>query len=186
VSEAPTNLPDDSDALKATVRSLLLEHDAQKQRADDLHIENLRLQAESARYKKRYYGPRADRLQTDGELAQMLPSFAEAQDRKPRIETAAKPETTIDKGLAGPGLLSYIVTSKFAAYVPLYRLEDIFERQGFEISRATQSVRCGDVADLVEPLWELMADQVRASHVVATDDTIMPMLSREKCANARM
>jgi transposase len=283
VSEAPTNLPDDSDALKATVRSLLLEHDAQKQRADDLHIENLRLQAESARYKKRYYGPRADRLQTDGELAQMLPSFAEAQDRKPvnpenvpphsepqeelrrvrrrkgrrqlanfdnlpvtthvyelsaeqracpccgrerkeigsdeswqveyipgrferihhvrkkyacpacetngekpRIETAAKPEMAIDKGMAGPGLLSYIVTSKFAEYVPLYRLEDIFERQGFEISRAAQSVWCGDIADLVEPLWELMADQVRASHVVATDDTIMPMLSREKCANARM
>jgi len=31
-----------------------------------------------------------------------------------------------------------------------------------------------------------MANQVRASHVVATDDTIMPMLSKEKCANARM
>jgi transposase len=29
------------------------------------------------------------------------------------------------------------VTSKFADYLPLYRLEDIFERQGFEISRAT-------------------------------------------------
>jgi hypothetical protein len=78
------------------------------------------------------------------------------------------------------------VTSKFASYVPLYRLEDIFARHGFEISRATQSVWCGDVADLVEPLYALMADQVRASHVVATDDTIMPMLSNGKAANARM
>ena len=68
----------------------------------------------------------------------------------------------------------------------MYRLEDIFERQGFEISRATQSVWCGDVADLVEPLYELMAERVRASHVVATDDTIMPMLSKGKTANARM
>jgi hypothetical protein len=102
------------------------------------------------------------------------------------METAAKPEMAIDKGLAGPGLLAYIVTSKFADYLPLYRLEDIFERQGFEISRATQSVWCGDMADLAEPLYELMADRVRASHVVATDDTIMPMLSKEKCANARM
>jgi len=41
------------------------------------------------------------------------------------------------------GLLAYIVTSKFADYLPLYRLEDIFTRQGFEISRATQSVWCG-------------------------------------------
>ena len=42
------------------------------------------------------------------------------------------------------------------------------------------------MADLVEPLYERMANEVRASRVVATDDTIMPMLSREKCANARM
>ena len=104
----------------------------------------------------------------------------------PRMEAAAKPETAIDKGMAGPGLLSYIVTSKFSDYLLLYRLEDIFARQGFEISRATQSVWCGDVADFVEPLYELMADRVRASHVVSTDDTIMPMQNKDKCANARM
>src|SRR5450432_2057365 len=104
----------------------------------------------------------------------------------PQIVTAAKPEAAIDKGMAGPGLLAYIATSKFADYMPLYRLEDIFERQGFEISRATQSVWCGDMGDLFEPLWELMAERVRASHVVATDDTIMPMLSKGKTANARM
>jgi transposase len=110
----------------------------------------------------------------------------ESQGENPRMETAAKPDAAIDKGMAGPGLLAYIVTSKFSDYLPLYRLEDIFERQGFEISRATQSVWCGDVADLFEPLYALMADRVRASHVVATDDTIMPMLSTGKTANARM
>ena len=283
-------LPDDSDALKAMVRSLLLKQDAEKRRAeeqqrraDDLHIENLRLRVELDRYKKWYYGPRSDRLQSASDLAQMLLGFAEALDQKPvnpedvpphtepdeelrrvkrrkgrrhlanfenlpvtthvyelsaeqracpccgierkeigqqeswqieyfpghferihhvrkkyacpaceingenpRIETAARPEMAIDKGLAGPGLLAYIVTSKFTDFLPLYRLEDVFARQGFEISRATQSVWCGDVADLVEPLYALMADQVRASHVVATDDTILPMLSKGKCANARM
>jgi transposase len=255
----------------------------QQQRADDLYLENLHLQIELGRLKKWYYGPRADRLQSEGDLAQMLLSFAETLDRKPvnpedvppqsepeaelrrvrrpkgrrrvadfenlpvttqvhelsaeericpccgierkeigqeeswqveyfpghferihhvrkkygcavcetngdnpRIETAAKPEAAIEKGLAGPGLLSYIVTSKFSDYLPLYRLEDIFLRQGFEISRATQSVWCGDVADLAEPLYELMTDQVRASHVVSTDDTIMPMLRTGHCARARM
>ena len=92
----------------------------------------------------------------------------------------------MEKGLAGPGLLAYIVTSKFSDYLPLYRLADIFQRQGFEISRATQSIWCGDVAGLVEPLYGLMAERVRASHVVATDDTIMPMLAKGKTANARM
>jgi hypothetical protein len=42
------------------------------------------------------------------------------------------------------------------------------------------------VGDLVEPLYELMAERVRASHVVATDDTIMPILSKGKATNARM
>jgi hypothetical protein len=42
------------------------------------------------------------------------------------------------------------------------------------------------MGDLFEPLWELMAGGVRASHVVGTDDTIMPMLNPGKAANARM
>lgn len=93
----------------------------------------------------------------------------------PQIKLAAKPAAAIEKGMAGPGLLAYIVTSKFSDYLPLYRLEDIFRRQGFEIARATQSVWCGDVADLAEPLYQLMAERVRRSHVVGTDDTVMPM-----------
>jgi transposase len=297
-------LPDDSEALKAMLRTLMGEHDKEKQRAeeqkqradeherraeqeakrgDELRVEMLRLQLELERYKKWYYGPRADRLQSSADLAQLLLTFSEEMDCKPvnpddlpprtesteelrrvkrrkgrrnlanfenlpvttqvhelnsaeracpccgierkeigtdeswqveylpghferihhvrkkyacqgcesngnnpQMETAAKPEMAIDKGMAGPGLLAYIATSKFADYLPLYRLEDIFQRQGFEISRATQSVWCGDMADLAEPLWELMAERVRASHVVATDDTIMPMLSTGKTTNARM
>lgn len=110
----------------------------------------------------------------------------ESQGENPQIEVAAKAETAIEKGFAGPGLLAFIVTSKFADYLPLYRLEDIFERQGFEISRATQSVWCGDVADVVEPLYQRMAERVRQSHVVATDDTVLPMLSPGQTQPARM
>ena len=285
-----TDLPQDRKSLEAILRSLILERDQQKQRAEqeskranELHVENLRLQLELERYKKWYYGPRADRLTTSGEVAQALLEFGKQMEAKPihpedvpakaeaeyelrrvkrrpgrrnlanfenlpvtthihelsgeerncpccgverqeigteeswqieyipgrferiqhirkkyacpdceqggenpQIEVAAKSETPIDKGMAGPGLLAYIVTSKFSDYLPLYRLEDIFERQGFEISRATQSIWCGDVADLVEPLYELMGERVRQSHVVATDDTIMPMQSAGKTQSARM
>jgi len=110
----------------------------------------------------------------------------ERAGENPRIEVAAKTDTAIEKGFAGPGLLAYIVTSKFADYLPLYRLEDIFERQGFAISRATQSVWCGDVADVVEPLYQRMAVRVRQSHVVATDDTVLPMLSVGQTQPARI
>ena len=104
----------------------------------------------------------------------------------PQIARADKPQQAIEKGLAGPGLLAYIVTSKFADYLPLYRLEGIFERNGLEISRATQSVWCADVAELVRPLYELMIKRVLESLLVCTDDTVMPMLAPEKVRQARM
>ncbi len=296
------NLPEDSASLKAMLREVLAKLEsvsadqerekrrAEKnsmlvgqlqQRADDLYLENLRLQQELERYKKATYGPRADRLSMN-QLAQMLLEFAETLEQKPihledlrqaepepelrrvkrrkgrralanfenlpvqthvyelsaaerpcpscgverkeigsekswqieyipghferlahvrkkyacascegqgenpQIAVAAKADTAIEKGFAGPGLLAFIVTSKFADYLPLYRLEDIFQRQGFEISRATQSVWCGDVADVVEPLYQRMAERVRKSHVVATDDTVLPMLSPGQTQLARM
>ena len=80
-------------------------------------------------------------------------AHCEASAERPQMQVAARADPPSSAALAGPGLLAYIVTSKFADYLPLYRLEDIFARQGFEISRATQSVWCGDVADLVEPLY---------------------------------
>lgn len=110
----------------------------------------------------------------------------EGAAENPRIETAAKATAAIDKGMAGPGLLAFIVTSKFNDYLPLYRLEDIFERHGFEISRATQSVWCGDVADLLLPLYQCMVERVRQSQVIATDDTPMPMLHPGQVKRARM
>jgi transposase len=104
----------------------------------------------------------------------------------PNIALAAKPLQAIDKGLASPGLLAYVVTSKYSDYLPLYRLQNIFERNGFEIDRATQSVWCGDVADLLKPLYGLMVRRVLRSHVICTDDTVMPMLAPEKTKQARL
>jgi hypothetical protein len=71
-----SKLPDDPEALKAIIMRLEGER-------DELHTTNLRLQVELDRLKKRYYGPRADRLETMTDLAQMLLSFAEELDKKP-------------------------------------------------------------------------------------------------------
>jgi transposase len=40
----------------------------------------------------------------------------------PQIILADKPQQPVDKGMAGPGLLAYVVTGKFADYLPLYRV----------------------------------------------------------------
>jgi transposase len=53
------------------------------------------------------------------------------------MESAEKPAAAIDKGQPGPDLLSYITPCNFDMYLPLYRLENHIERQGFRIARST-------------------------------------------------
>src|SRR5208282_4764661 len=110
----------------------------------------------------------------------------EQNAENPQITLAEKPLRPIDKGMAGPGLLAYVVTSKFSDYLPLYRLQNIFERNGFEIDRATQSVWCSDAAQIARPVYDLMVQRVLQSHLVCTDDTVMPMLAPEKTRQARL
>jgi transposase len=104
-------VPEDSASLRALVQQLLLERDHEKQRAQELkhhadeqqrraeehqgrvdeqikqterlQVELLRVKLELERYKKWYYGPRADWLQSDQDVAQMLLNFAEELDCKP-------------------------------------------------------------------------------------------------------
>jgi len=82
VENSLTDLPEDKEALKTILRSLMQELDQQQQRIDDLYLENLQLQKELLRYKKATYGPRADRL-SENELAQALLEFAEELEQKP-------------------------------------------------------------------------------------------------------
>ena len=79
------------------VLALLEERDQQKQRAEEqkqraeehskqaaaLQVELLRVKLELECYKKWYCGPRADMLQSDKDLMQMLLNFAEELDCKP-------------------------------------------------------------------------------------------------------
>src|ERR1700730_6451701 len=64
------------------LRALWQERQEQKQRIDELYLENLQLQKDLLRYKKATYGPRADRL-SENELAQALLEFAEELEQKP-------------------------------------------------------------------------------------------------------
>jgi len=105
----------------------------------------------------------------------------------PHIELAAKEKASpIDKGMPGPGLLAYIATAKYADFTPLHRLENIFARQGFELDRSTMCVWMVAVAVLLRPLYERMVQRVRQSHVLATDDTVMPLLQPGRTKRARM
>ena len=101
------------------------------------------------------------------------------------VAIAAKPPQPIPKGLPGPGLLAHTVLSKYGDYLPLYRQEDILSRSGIMIRRSTLCDWVASTADLLKPLYDLMCDRVRSSHVIHTDDTGIRMLDVGQCRNCK-
>lgn len=97
-----------------------------------------------------------------------------------QVRTASKPLQPIEKGLAGPGLLAQVITSKYGDHLPLYRQEDILGRSGQAIPRSTTCGWLASCASLVRPLYERMKELVLASKVVHTDDTPVPVLDEKR------
>ena len=86
----------------------------------------------------------------------------------------------IEKGIPGPGLLAYVLTSKYADHLPLNRLEGIFARQAVEIHRSTMCGWVGASADLLRPIWVALKDDALESGKIHVDETTMPVLDRRR------
>jgi transposase len=81
------------------------------------------------------------------------------------------PERPIKKGRPGPGLLAYVLVSKYQDHLPLYRLERIFGRHGLELSRKTLCGWVQAMAELLRPIVESMRREMFKSRVLQADET---------------
>jgi transposase len=99
------------------------------------------------------------------------PQLVESHESAKNVITAAKPPQPIPGSSAGPGLLAYLVTSRFCDHLPYHRQERIFARHGLRFSRQTTCDWARQLAELCRPVIELMIAEVLASSVVHSDDT---------------
>ncbi len=92
------------------------------------------------------------------------------------VKLAPMPPQPIPKSNASPNLLAFIVTGKFLDGLPLYRQTRQFDRIGVNLPRATLAnwtIHCGG---LIQPLINLMQDQVNAYPVQQIDETTVQVL----------
>lgn len=89
------------------------------------------------------------------------------------VMQAALPARPIEKGRPEPGLLAQVVTQKYADHLPLYRIEQIFARQGVAIPRSLLAEWNGAVADLLAPVAEAIRSQILQSRYIQSDDTVI-------------
>jgi transposase len=112
-------------------------------------------------------------------LEHVRPKYACRRCEEAGVATADRPGRgqVIEKGLPGPGLVAHVITSKYADHQPLYRLEGMLRRHapGLELARSTMCGWMKAAADLLAPLVAQMADRIRASRVIHTDDTPVPV-----------
>ncbi|HAU3160325.1 TPA: IS66 family transposase [Salmonella enterica subsp. houtenae] len=72
------------------------------------------------------------------------------------IVQAPAPSRPIERGIAGPGLLAHVLTSKYAEHTSLYRQSEIYGRQGVELSRSLLSGWVDACCRLLSPLEEAL------------------------------
>jgi transposase len=99
---------------------------------------------------------------------------------KDGVSSASVPARPIPGGIAGPGLISEVIVSKFGDHLPLYRLEDILTRCGVYLARSTLCDWVKATAELLRPLYDLQRQRVVQSSVMWTDDTKVTVLGGNK------
>lgn len=84
--------------------------------------------------------------------------------------------SVIDSGVATARLLSWVMVSKFVDHLPLYRLEQIAQRQGVPFPRSTLADWVGRIGFRLESLVKLLIHRLRQRAVLHADETPVQQL----------
>jgi len=90
--------------------------------------------------------------------------------------TGEMPTLPIKRGKPGPGLFAHIMVAKFDDHIPLYRLSEMYDRLGIDISRSVMADWMGRVSVLLSPLILLIRAHIAAVDRIHTDDTPVDVL----------
>lgn len=92
------------------------------------------------------------------------------------ITQAPAASRPIDRCMAGTGLLAHVLVSKYCDHSPLYRLCQIYAREGVELHRSTLADWVAQAARLLSPLAEAIGRYVLAADKIHGDDTPIRVL----------
>lgn len=92
------------------------------------------------------------------------------------VRIAPVQNQAIAKTLGAPGLLAHVAVAKFDDHLPLYRQNEIWERLGVDLSRATLSSWMLKIGLASEPLIAYLQNHMTKSTYVQADETVCQVL----------
>jgi transposase len=102
---------------------------------------------------------------------------------KPAVRTAPVPPSIIPRSITTPGLLATIFTNKFCDHLPFHRQEEIFSRSKLDLSRQDMSNWAIKVGQAVEPLIQLLEQQLLSYSFIQMDETTLQVLGESERSN---
>ena len=116
------------------------------------------------------------------------PKYASKAFPEAGVKCASLPDAVIQRCPADESLLAFVLSSKFADHLPLYRLEEILRRSRIKISRQTLSNWVLTLGSALSPIYDAMKERVLGSGVIFADETPIDLLVRGKgrCQQAYM
>jgi transposase len=95
------------------------------------------------------------------------------------VSIAPVADKVIERGMAGPGLLTEIMLKKFKYAQPLWRQAHFFATCGVRLAESTMCDWVRQAAELLQPIYRELLRKVLASHCINTDDSHIRVLDRE-------
>jgi transposase len=92
------------------------------------------------------------------------------------IKTAKAPHPVIEKGLASPSAVAYVMNLKFVDGVPLYRQEQHYARLGITLSRGVLSNWMIKGSEWLELIYSRLKQKLIEQEVLHADETTLQVL----------
>ncbi len=104
------------------------------------------------------------------------PRYACNRSKGGGVVQAPAPASLIEGGLPTEGLLAHVLISKYGDHLPLYRLSQIFARQGLELHRAVLADWVGKASFHLRPVVDCLAADLKRSGKLGVDETPVRVL----------
>ena len=117
-------------------------------------------------------------------------ALKDSQDiTKPGILQAPAPSRTVKGGLFDESVLSFLLVNKYVYHLPLYRMKQMFTREGIPISSSTLSDNVAATITALKPIYNALKKETLGDKYLQADETTYKVLRSEKkgkCHNGYM
>lgn len=113
-------------------------------------------------------------------IRRVRPKYVDPREEERGVIIGALPARPIEKGMAEPSLLAHVVIEKYIDHMPLYRQVQRFAREGITLAASTLGDWTTASADLLVPLYEALAKELREGSYIQADETPIQVQDEQK------